>query len=322
MAKLNADGAGRQPLGPLKQLAVQKGDTVTIVAPGYYPQAVQNNSFSFSLAAFVAGLLQQQPAVGTDGRRSSLPLLNLGVSAPLAALARTGSVPLGYVRLLVFDADSNLVLTPAQTQLKQLSAAAAGNWEELKLQVIATQDGYVTAYVGNESNADVYFDDVQVVLDQGLQVQENSYDPWGLNLAGLDYASPGIRGLNRYQFNGKEQQIEMGLGWSDYGARMYNSQLGRWAVTDPKAGLLEMTSPYVYSLNDPTNFIDKDGELPIYINGRTSGGDKERANVLYWDEQILRTVATSGIPNPGGNAIFVDGDQYMTHGDTRGLFPG
>ena len=103
---------------------------------------------------------------------------------------------------------------------------------------------------------------------------------------------------------------------------MYNSQLGRWAVTDPKAGLLEMTSPYVYSLNDPTNFIDKDGELPIYINGRTSGGDKERANALYWDEQILRTIATSGIPNPGGNAIFVDGDQYMTHGDTRGLFPG
>ena len=41
------------------------------------------------------------------------------------------------------------------------------------------QDGYVLAYVGNESNADVYFDDVQVTHLPGLQVQETEYDPPG-----------------------------------------------------------------------------------------------------------------------------------------------
>ena len=126
VARLNAGGGTPQPLGPLKQLAVQKGDTVTVVAPGYYPRAVQNNNFSFSLAGFVASLLQQPAgAPGADGRRrGALPLLSLGVSAPLAALARTAGVPQGYVRLLVFDADSNLV--SQQVQTRRLSAAERG----------------------------------------------------------------------------------------------------------------------------------------------------------------------------------------------------
>lgn len=58
VAKLNAGGATPQPLGPLKQLAVQKGDTVVVTAQGLYPQAVRGGAFAFSLASFVANLLQ------------------------------------------------------------------------------------------------------------------------------------------------------------------------------------------------------------------------------------------------------------------------
>ena len=72
----------------------------------------------------------------------------------------------------------------------------------------------MTAYVGNESNADVYFDDVQVTLGQGLQVQETEYDPAGLGLAGMVRPSPGIQGLNNYRFNGKEFQADLGLNWN------------------------------------------------------------------------------------------------------------
>jgi hypothetical protein len=48
-----------------------------------------------------------------------LLLLSSGVSEPLAALTRTGSVPLCYSCLLVFNADFNLVQGPAQTRLKR-----------------------------------------------------------------------------------------------------------------------------------------------------------------------------------------------------------
>ena len=94
VAKLNAGGTTPHPLGPLKQLAVQKGDTIMVTAPGYYPQPVQSSSFAFSLATFVAGLLQQQPPTpaGLDGggRTRPLPLLSIGISAALPGLVQAG----------------------------------------------------------------------------------------------------------------------------------------------------------------------------------------------------------------------------------------
>ena len=261
-ARLNAGGNAPQPLGPLKQLAVQKGDTITVTAPGYYPQAVQSNGFAFSFAGFVAGLLQQQPAPGRDGgRRGALPLLSLGVSAPLAALTHTAGVPLGYVRLLVFDADSNLV--SSQVQTRQLSAAAASGYEPLAVQVIAQQDGYVTAYVGNESNADVYFDDVQVVLGQGVQVQETEYDPAGLELAGLVAPSPGLRQLNQYKFNGKEFQADLGLNWNHQDWRFFDPQLLRWHAVDPEVeNGQEGWTPYSFGYDNAVRFADANGRAP------------------------------------------------------------
>jgi hypothetical protein len=136
--QLNAGGAAPQPLGPLLQLAVQKGDTVTVTAPGLYAQKVQR-SFWFSLASFLTGLLQprpSQPALPDGVRRGGLPLLQVGVAAGLVSVPQlSGGVPKGYVRLLVFDADSNLI----SQQTQQLSQAALNNYESLRLQVVVPQ---------------------------------------------------------------------------------------------------------------------------------------------------------------------------------------
>ena len=87
-----------------------------------------------------------------------------------------------------------------------------GGYEPLAVQVIAPSDGYATAYVGNESDADVYFDDVEVVHGQGLQVQETHYDPTGLELAGPSGTTPGLEALSQYKFNGKET-LPLPVGW-------------------------------------------------------------------------------------------------------------
>jgi RHS repeat-associated protein len=128
-----------------------------------------------------------------------------------------------------------------------------------------------------------------------------------------DYYAFGLRkaataGTNNYLYNGKELQDE--LGQYDYGARFYDPVVGRFNTVDPKAELLEISSPYVYALNSPVNFLDKDGELPIYINGKTSD-DKERGDAIYWNTQLLRTIASSGLPNPGGEPHYVDGNRYL-----------
>lgn len=143
----------------------------------------------------------------------------------------------------------------------------------------------------------------RVTFDQTTgKVGEEDYYPFGLNVDRL------VNAGNKYLYNKKELQDE--LKQYDYGARFYDAVISRWAVPDPKADLLEMSSPYVYSLNNPSNFIDKDGELPIYINGRVTSSS-QRGDASYWNYQLLRTVANSGIPNPGGEYHFVDGDRYL-----------
>jgi RHS repeat-associated protein len=289
-AQLNAGGAKPQPLGPLTQLGVQKNDTVSVTAYGLYPRA-QTQSFWFSFVTFLANLVGQQPpqptGVGADpsrGRRN-LPLLQVGVTTGLASLTQLGNgVPKGYLRVLVFNKDSVLV----EQYTQQLSTAAHQNYEPLQVQLIPLQDGYVTAYVGNEGNVDVFFDDVTVEHRQGLQVQENQYDPWGLNLAGVEYSSPGVKSLNCYQFNGKEVQGELGLNWADYGARHYDKQLGRWVATDPLADKREWVTTYNFVQNNPLSRFDPNGLTDFTLNKET-GEVKQVGKPTDQPDRILRT---------------------------------
>ncbi len=63
----------------------------------------------------------------------------------------------------------------------------------------------------------------------------------------------------KFGYNGKELNEELGLEWHDFGARNYDAALGRWTNLDPLAEQYYNTSPYVYALNAPTFFIDPDG---------------------------------------------------------------
>lgn len=269
-ARLNAGGSAPQPLGPLTQLTVQRGDTLRVSVSGLYPEQVPSSRFAFSLASFVAGLLQPAPVgtpTGVDGsRRGGLPLLQVGLNAgALTAVPQlAGRVPKGYLRVLVFNQDSVLI----DQRKFQLSQAAQGHYELLGDTLTLRRDGYVTVYVGNESPVDVYFDELRIEHRQGLQVQENQYDPYGLDLAGVSGAAPGLRLKNYYQFNGKENQLDLGLNWNHHDWRFFDYQLGRWHAVDPMIeDGQEHWTPYQFGFDNAVRFNDPDGQNPFLIAG-------------------------------------------------------
>ena len=89
----------------------------------------------------------------------------------------------------------------------------------------------------------------------------SDYYPFGM----LQDARHGSKANYRYGFNGMEKDDELkGEGNSyDFGARMYDSRVGRWFSTDPIEKSFSSFSPYIYSFNNPILFTDPDGEKPV-----------------------------------------------------------
>ena len=64
---------------------------------------------------------------------------------------------------------------------------------------------------------------------------------------------------NKYLYNGKELDENLGLNWYHYGFRMYDAAIGRFPCVDPIADQFPHVSPYNYAENEPIANIDLHG---------------------------------------------------------------
>ena len=98
----------------------------------------------------------------------------------------------------------------------------------------------------------------------GSVVERNDYYPLGMRTS-TDNSYPQLT-TNLYKYNGKEVQTVGGLGFTDYGARMYDDFTGRWFVPDPLAEETVWSSPFSFNQNNPINRIDLTGrkDNPVY----------------------------------------------------------
>ncbi|MCF8338668.1 MAG: hypothetical protein K9I74_11880 [Bacteroidales bacterium] len=177
-----------------------------------------------------------------------------------------------------YDATGNkLAKRPSSSRARGLRTDYVGNfvYKDNELAYILTDQGRVVPRNGSfeyQYFIKDHLGNTRIVFnDAGEILQDNSYYPFGMlersgnpdasgKMDGLDY-SAGMDPDNKYLYNGKELQDDFGLDWYDYGARMYDAQLGRWHVEDPMAEERQSISPYNYVQNNPVARIDPTGML-------------------------------------------------------------
>lgn len=124
------------------------------------------------------------------------------------------------------------------------------------------------SYDANNNRTDTrqyYFKDhlgsIRQVIDGGGTfdiIGAQDYYPYGEILR--QYTT-GSNVNDKYKFTEKERDTETNYDY--FGARYYDSQIGRWLQVDPLAEKYPGWSPYNYTLNNPLKHIDPDGKGPF-----------------------------------------------------------
>lgn len=283
VAKLTASSSSPQKrVGPNLILKVMAGDIINSNVPYYY---YNNNNSGPTVSGMqdmvlsLVGALLGNKATELTKVNSSLVNSSLTSSSPLSTFINSRnslgntSAPKAFLNIVFFDeqfkfVDKDLVDPTIGSDVARVSLAD-NQGAALTLQKKAPKNGWVFIYVSNESNEDVYFDNLAVTHEHSRIAEETHYYPHGLKIAGISSAAFN-KLKNNYAFQGDYNANEDELGWNDFELRSYDAQIGRFLQADPYT---QFMSPYTGMGNNPVNIVDPSGGIGIDFGelGRITG---------------------------------------------------
>lgn len=329
-------GSVNERYGLAKSLRVMKGDTVraTVYAKyldtnsGNWTTALNNLMTAIANGTAPGGTVVDGGLTGSTG----------GVTPPHAGVlnkgSETGTAPKAYLNFLVFNDNMTTVLDAGFVRLTEAAREYGqdGAHEELFKQLVITEPGYVYLYLSNDHYAlggpmiEVYFDDFTVEHIAPV-VQQDDYYAFGMEFNSYQQENST---RNNYVYNGQEKQDELGLGWLDYGARMYQPEIARWNGIDPLASHFSSSSPYSHVLNNPIRYKDVGGMGPtdpkftgsgnvviIISDGPSQKWDTSTLDDTKWDYGVFYSLSAAykWIQNTyGRSGIGINHLVIRTHG--------
>src|SRR5690606_27392424 len=177
---------------------------------------------------------------------------------PLNNDTEPGVAPNAYLNYIIIDRDFNKVIDMGAKPVTTAAREYGQNGAHERLffdDIVVREAGHRYIYLSNEGEelVDVFFDDLKVEHVKSPIIQANDYYPFGLTFNSYQRENSIY---NKYQYNSKELQEELDLGWLDYEARMYDYSLGRFNSIDAHTEDRAWITPYNYVQNNPITRVD------------------------------------------------------------------
>ena len=304
VAKINSTDT-KTTLGPDITLRVMAGDIVKISAEALYIKEKSNvtevakNVVNNFITAFTTlpGLAAE--GVNTIANNNTKELATAVLNMQNTT-AREGA-PKAFLNYILYDEYMNLIAEGSGA----LQVKEKDGWQTLETDKIKIpQNGFLRVFSNNMEATPVSINNTTLSVIPGKLVEEYNYYPYGL-VFGASSANSSIKKTD-YLYNGKElQRNEFGAGNGlelvDYGARLYDSQIGRWITPDQLGEEYENWSNYNYVLCDPVNLIDPDGNAPHPPEGATVQPPK----ALVHPKSIPTIIPGGKIPGAVGALIWL-----------------
>ncbi len=295
VSRLNASTGINAKVGPSLVLKVMAGDQVQISTYAFYNSPVQQPAGGTNLLSDILSVLAGSVVNNSGGKLLAVDVPN--VSSALNpnvfnflsnGRSYDSTKPKAYLNWILFDNQFNYVSSNSGVQ--QVLPGSSRQVLSAPLQTMA-RNGYLYVYVSNESPQDVYFDQLTVKHYTGPLTQEQSYYPFGLQMAGISDKAL-LKQTTAYKYDGGvELEEDGGLNYYNTFYRKYDPQIGRFTGVDMLSEKAYGLSNYHYGSNSPAIFNDPLGAL-------------DEKPVISIDEEESPTFdgGHSGITSNGGSS--------------------